>query len=129
MGRQGVVVFSVAERRRRAAGLVGRHDRPIAAGVDAGLHFRSDDRGGAEGLPDCTFHPGVVLPRLGPYPDGIATLLPGTGVALAQFSSSGSGASSLRVRAQPISAITSCIASRLWPETSASMCGSAAAIP
>src|SRR4051794_7417460 len=68
MGGQGVVVFTVAERRRWAAGVVRGHDRPLAAGVDAGVH---------------SFHPGVVLPRLGLYPEGMATLEPATGVALA----------------------------------------------
>src|SRR3954454_20442880 len=114
MGGQRVVVLAVTEGRRRAAGLIRGHDRPVAPRTDAVLH---------------RLHPGVVLPRLGPYPLGIATLDPATGVALAQSSSSGSGAASLRERSEPIASITSCSAARLWPLTSESTKGSAAAIP
>src|SRR3954453_1372735 len=69
MGGQRVVVLQVAERRLWTAQRVGRHGRPLAAGIDAGL------RGGHG------HQPGVVRPRLGPCPLGIATELPRTGVA------------------------------------------------
>src|SRR4051794_38320323 len=112
---QRVVVLAVAERGLRTAHRMRRRGGPVAAGVDAGLH-----------------HPGIVLPRLGLYPLGIATELPATGVALAHgSSSSGStpGAPSFTVRRAPIASATSPRASRLWPLTSASQCGIAATIP
>src|SRR4051812_50110403 len=76
MGGQRVVLLQVAERRLRAAQRVGRHGRPLAAGIDADL------------LGGHAHQPGVVLPRLGPCPLGIATELPGTGVALGHASAS-----------------------------------------
>src|SRR3954452_18785502 len=51
MGGQRVVLFLVAEARRRSAGRIRRHHGAVAAGVDARFH---------------RLHPGVVLPRLGP---------------------------------------------------------------
>src|SRR3954447_18287183 len=127
MGGQRVVLLQVAERGLRAALRMGRHGRALAARVDASLRSR--------------LHPGVVRPRLGPYPLGIATELPGTGVALAHGSSSSSGAGgatgAARIAARPprsgssaaIASTTSPRASRLWPLTSASQCSSAAAMP
>src|ERR1700744_3167040 len=73
---QRVVVLPVTERRRRSAHRMGREGRPLAARVDAGR--RAAHR---------AVHPGVVWPRLGPFPEGIATELPGTGVALPHGSS------------------------------------------
>jgi len=73
------VVLAVAERGLRAAERVRRRGRAVAAGVDARLH-----------------HPGVVLPRLGPNPLGIATLLPRSGVALAHGSGSSSATSAAK---------------------------------
>src|SRR6266704_2143626 len=84
--------------------------------------------------PGSVAHPGVVFPLLGPYPLGIATELPGTGVALAH----GSGSSGARAVSSPagesdsdapIAVATSPSARKLWPLTSASQCGSAATMP
>src|SRR4051812_26513564 len=87
VGGQRVVLLEVAERRLRPAERMRRHGRPLAAGIDAELRHEP--------------HPGVVLPRLGPYPLGIATELPGTGVALAQGSGSSTtvGSSTVAVSA------------------------------
>ncbi len=84
-------------------------------------------------------HPAVVLPRLGPCPLGIATELPGTGVALAQGScpSSGGAGGDLWLAAgerlsracAPTARTTSCSALKLCPLTSASQYGSAATMP
>ena len=75
-------------------------------------------------------HPGLVLPRLGPCPLGIATELPGTGVALAHDSGSSAGAGpGGSTGAPPIASTTSLSARKLCPLTSASQCGSAAFIP
>ena len=70
----------------------------------------------------------MVRPREGPYPEGMATELPGTGVALGQDSSSGSespdpahrGRSPASARRAPIAFTTSSSAARLCPLTSAS---------
>src|SRR5262245_17420011 len=100
-----------------------RSGRPLAAGVDAGLGL---------GRHRWRSHPGEVLPRLGPYPLGIATELPGTGVALGHSSSStvssASGGASIPSETPssdagaPIASTTSLKASKLWPLTSASQC-------
>ena len=83
MGGQRVVLFQVAERGLRAALRMRRHRRSLAARIDAvfGSLARVTHRSPI---------PGVSLPLLGPCPLGIATELPGTGVALAH----GSGSSS-----------------------------------
>src|SRR5215212_11207977 len=104
---QGVVVLAVAERGLWAAGRVRRRRGTFAARVDAGLRHR--------------LHPGVVRPRLGRFPLGIATELPATGVALAHGSSgSGAGASGTSrgaPRSAAIASATASRASRLWPLT------------
>src|SRR5919197_4411826 len=82
VGGQRVVLLQVAERRLRAAERVRRHGRPVAAGIDADLHLVRRRRGHGP-----LTHPGVVWPRRGPCPLGMATELPGTGVALAHVSS------------------------------------------
>src|SRR5215217_6267331 len=64
MGGQRVVLLQLAERRLRAAERVRRHGRALAAGVDADL------------LAGHRHHPGVVRPRRGPWPLGMATELP-----------------------------------------------------
>jgi hypothetical protein len=56
MGGERVVFFEVTETRRRAAEGMGRHDRALASGIDAG------GRRAVAHEP----HPGVVCPRLGP---------------------------------------------------------------
>src|SRR4051812_17094876 len=98
---QRVVLFELAERRLRAAGRMRRHGGALATGIDAALH--------------------ALLPN------GIATELPGTGVALSHVSSSSSGISITLSRPAMASA-TSESASRLCPLTSASTYGSAATI-
>src|SRR3954452_11136822 len=72
MGGQRVVLLQLAERGLRAAQRMRGHGRALAARVDAAFDLRHE-----------AAHPGVVLPRLGPCPLGMATELPGTGVALA----------------------------------------------
>src|SRR3984893_12685483 len=86
-------------------------------------------------------HPGVVRPRAGPYPLGIATELPATGVALAQDSCGASSKASARVAAvareprpprddsMPIASATAWRAVKLCPLSSASQYGSAATMP
>src|SRR6476620_129801 len=88
MGGQRVVLFQVAERWLRPALRMGRHGGALAARIDADLgralaHPAS---------PSSVTQPGVTLPLLGPWPLGIATELPGTGVALAHGSGSSSPA-------------------------------------
>src|SRR4051812_32904407 len=107
MSGQRVVLLQVAERRLGAAERMRGHRRALAARVDAALGHR--------------LQPGVVRPRLGPYPLGIATELPATGVALAHGSGSGSSAAAgTSTRMPPIAAATSPSAAKLWPLTSAS---------
>ena len=73
------------------------------------------------------------MPLLGPYPLGIATELPATGVALGHGSSSAAassaGSSGGSHDRAPMAATTSPRALKLWPLTSASQCGSAATMP
>src|SRR3954452_1308804 len=120
VGRQRVVFFQVAESGLRAAERMRWHRGALAARVDADL-----------GL--LLHHPGVVLPLLGPYPLGIATELPATGVALAHGSASSAGAGGANMcggqAAAAIASATSPRASKLCPLTSASQCGSAWTMP
>src|SRR4051812_41521770 len=103
VGGQRVVLLQDAERRLRPAQRVRRHGRALAAGVDAEL------------LAGHRRHPGVVRPRLGPWPLGMATELPGTGVALAQGSGSAgaAGTSTAAVDAPAIASATSPSAAKL----------------
>src|SRR4051794_33130541 len=78
MGGQRVVLLEIAERRLRAAQRMRRHRGPLAPRIDADLGGRLAH---ASSLPSVT-QPGVVDPRRGPWPLGIATELPATGVAL-----------------------------------------------
>src|SRR5262245_614391 len=134
MGRQGVVLVQVAEGGLRAPLGVRRRRRPVAAGVDAGLRPLA----GHAPPPSSVTQPGLVFPRLGPCPLGMATELPGTGVALAQGSppsaSAGSGAAAPAATGSspggaPIASTTSPSAWKLCPLTSASQYGSAATMP
>src|SRR3954451_17300050 len=97
MGGQRVVLLQLAERGLRAAQRMRGHGRALAARVDAAFDLRHE-----------AAHPGVVLPRLGPCPLGMATELPGTGVALAHVSGSSTTAASstIAVLAPAIAAAT-----------------------
>ena len=126
MGGQRVVLLEVAEGGLRPAQRMRRHRRALAARVDAGLGPQSSS----------VTHPGVVLPLLGPWPLGMATELPGhrhgAGPRLGLVRDWPAGAVATGGGshvAAPIAAATSPSASKLWPLTSASQCGSAATMP
>src|SRR4029077_10114183 len=78
VGGQRVVLVEVAEGRLRASELVRRNRRATASRKDAELRR----------VAHSVAQPGVMLPRLGPWPLGIPTELPAAGVALVQRSSS-----------------------------------------
>src|SRR5262249_19934454 len=123
VGAEGVVLLEVAERGLGPALRVRRHGRPVAAGVDAGLGLGGRSRGRCRSWARrdqaSVTQRGVVLPLLGPWPLGIATELPATGVALAHGSGSSPAAGSGSDRSPAIARVTSASAAKLWPLTSA----------
>src|SRR4029077_13001281 len=105
VGGQRVVLVEVAEGRLRASELVRRNRRATASRKDAELRR----------VAHSVAQPGVMLPRLGPWPLGIPTELPAAGVALGQGSSSCSGAGVARSGASHTSApIADATSARAW---------------
>ena len=116
VGGQRVVVLAVAERRLRAAGRVRRHRGALAAGVDAGLHRSIPGRPSAARAVAARHRD-----RAARRPASRSPTAPRLGLRRRR--------PRCAPRSAAIASATSSSASRLWPLTSASTCGSAAAIP